>query len=94
MYSSDEATQMCPQRFASPTSKYPLRDTGDNITHMVFEGEPAVKLYAKNVKVGTSANGKARQDQVTMERVDRPGYSQPVAGVLAYLHVQVSPISY
>ena len=40
-----------------------LRNTGDNNTkHMVFDGEPAVKLHAKNVKVGTSANWTARQD--------------------------------
>ena len=32
-----------------------LRDTKDNTVHMVFEGEPAVKLYAKNIEVGTSA---------------------------------------
>ena len=50
-----------------------LRDTGDNTTHMVFEGEPAFKLHEKNVKVGTSANGNHRQDQVTMLRVDSPG---------------------
>ena len=47
-----------------------LRDMRDNTTHMVFEGEPAVKLHAKNVEVGTSANGNPRQDQVTMGRVD------------------------
>ena len=34
-----------------------LRDTGDNTTHMVFEGESAVKLHAKNVKLGTRVNG-------------------------------------
>ena len=34
-----------------------LRDTGDNTTDMVFEDEPAVKLHAKNDRVGTSANG-------------------------------------
>ena len=28
------------------------RDKGDNATHMVFEGEPAVKLHAKNVWLG------------------------------------------
>ena len=43
-----------------------LRDTGDNTTHMVFEGEPAVKFHSKNIEVGTSANGNPRQDQVTM----------------------------
>ena len=42
---------------------------GDSNTHMVFEGEPAVKLHAINVVVGISANGDPRQDQVTMGRV-------------------------
>ena len=28
---------------------------------MVFEGEPAVILHAKNIEVGTSANGNSRQ---------------------------------
>ena len=49
-----------------------LRDTGDNISHMLFNGEPAVKLHVKNVKVGNGANGNPRQDQVTMGRVDSP----------------------
>ena len=43
-----------------------LRDTGENTRHMVFKGEPAVKLHAKNVKVGTSANGNPRLDKVTI----------------------------
>ena len=34
-----------------------LRDTRDNTTHMVFECELAAKLHAKNIAVGTSANG-------------------------------------
>ena len=32
---------------------------------MVFEGELAVKLYAKDVEVGTSSDRNPRQDQVT-----------------------------
>ena len=44
---------------------------------MVFKFEPAVKLHAKNVKVGTGANGNPRQDQVTMGRVDSPGSTNP-----------------
>ena len=40
-----------------PQNTNSLRDTGDNTTNMVFEGEPAVKLHTMNVKVGTSANG-------------------------------------
>ena len=37
-----------------------LRDTRNNTMHMVFEGELAVKLHAKDVKVGTSANKNTR----------------------------------
>ena len=33
---------------------------------MVFEGVPAVKIYVKNDKVGTSTNGNPRLNQVTM----------------------------
>ena len=40
---------------------------------MVFEGELAVKLDAKNVEVGTTANGNSIQDHVTMERLLSPG---------------------
>ena len=50
-----------------------LSDTGGYTTHMIFEGEPAVKLHDKNVEVGTSANGNSRQDQVTKGRVDSLG---------------------
>ena len=34
-----------------------LRDARKNTTHIVFEGELAVKLRAKDVEVGISANG-------------------------------------
>ena len=34
--------------------------------HIVFEGELAVKLHAKDVEVGTSSDRNSRQDQVTM----------------------------
>ena len=50
-----------------------LRDTRDNTAHMVFEGEPAAKLHAKNIEIGSSANGNSTQDQVTMERIHTPG---------------------
>ena len=40
---------------------------------MVFEGELAVKLHAKNVEVGTSSDRNPRQDQVTMGRTHSPG---------------------
>ena len=64
----------CPQRHVhQPQNTNSLRDTGDNTTHMVFEGEPAINLHAKNVKVGTISNGNPRQDQVTMGRVHSPG---------------------
>ena len=35
---------------------------------MVYEGELAVKLHAKDVGVGTCANGNPKQNQVTMGR--------------------------
>ena len=56
-----------------PQNTNSLRDTRDNTMHMVFEGDPAVKLHVKNIEVGTSANGNPRQDQVTMRRVHSPG---------------------
>ena len=56
-----------------PQNTNSLRDTGDDTTHVIFEGESAVKLHAKNVKVGTSISGNPRQDQITMERVQSPG---------------------
>ena len=40
-----------------PQNTNSFKDTGDNTTHMVFEGEPAVKFHANNVKVGSSENG-------------------------------------
>ena len=48
-----------------------LRDMIDNTAHISFEGEPAVKLQAKNIEVGTRANGNPRQDKVTIGRVHR-----------------------
>ena len=35
--------------FNQPQNTNSLRDTGNNIMHMVFEGELAVKLHAKDV---------------------------------------------
>ena len=40
---------------------------------MVFKGEFAVKLHAKDVEVGTSTNGNPRLDKVTMGSVHCPG---------------------
>ena len=56
-----------------PQNTNSLRDMGGNTMHIVFKGDPAVKLLAKNVKVGTSANVNPRQDQVTMGKVDSHG---------------------
>ena len=58
MHNSNEAAQRCPQRHASPTSKYHFFERHE----MVFKCELAVKLHAKNVEVGTSSNGNHRQD--------------------------------
>ena len=56
-----------------PENTNSLKDTGDDTTYMVYEGEPAVKLQMKNVEVGTSTNGNPTKDQVTMGRVHSPG---------------------
>ena len=71
MQSRNEVTQRCPQIYVSPTSiyTYSLSDTGNNNTHMVFEGELAVKLHAKDDEDGTSSDRNPRQDLVTMRRV-------------------------
>ena len=53
-----------------------LRDKRDNSAFMVFECEPAVKLHAANIGVGTSANGNPREDQVITERVHSPGSTE------------------
>ena len=50
-----------------------MRDTRNNTTHTAFECELALKPHAKDVEVGTSANGNIRQDQVTMWRVHSLG---------------------
>ena len=42
-------------------------------THLVFEDELDVKLYAMNVEVWTSTNENPRQYKVTMGRVHSPG---------------------
>ena len=77
MHSSIEATQRCPgvhkDKLHQPQNTNSFREMEHNITYMVFEGGPAVKLHAKNVKVGTRANGNPRQDRVTTGRVDSPG---------------------
>ena len=74
MLSRNKATQSVHKdTLRQPQNTNSLRDTRDNTAHMVFEGEPAVKLHAKNIEVGTKANGNPRQDQVTMERVHSRG---------------------
>ena len=55
-----------------PQNTNTFGDTTDNTTHMVFEGEPAVKLQVKNIEVGTSANGNPRKEQVTLGTVHSP----------------------
>ena len=40
---------------------------------MVFEGELAVELHAKDVEVGTCSDRNSRQNQVTMGRAHSPG---------------------
>ena len=40
-----------------------LRDTRNNSTHMVFEGELAVKLHAHDVAVRTITNGSPKTSQ-------------------------------
>ena len=42
--------------FHQPQNTNSLRDTGNNISHKVLEGEFAVKLHAKDVEVGTSSD--------------------------------------
>ena len=42
---------------------------------MIFEGELAVKLRAKDVEVVTSSDRNPRQDQVTIGRAHSPGYA-------------------
>ena len=49
-----------------PQNANSLRDTGNNITHKVFEGELTVTLRAKDVKVGTRVDINHRYDQVTV----------------------------
>ena len=73
--------------FHQPQNTNSLRDTGDNTTHMVFEGEPAVKLHTKNVKVVTSVNGNPREDQVTTGRVDSPGSTNHALYSLSFVRI-------
>ena len=65
MHSSNEATQRCPQRHASPNSKYKLFER--------HERPPAVKLHANDVEVGTSPDRNEILDQVSMGRARSHG---------------------
>ena len=67
-----------------PQNTNSLSDTGNNTTHMVFEGEPAVKLHAKNVKVGASKNINPSQDKVTIRRVDSPFVKRALGSIGMY----------
>ena len=51
IHSSNEATDrsVTKTRFTHFKNTNSMRDTGDDTAHMVFEGEPAVKLHSKNV---------------------------------------------
>ena len=51
--------------FHQPQNTNSPRDTGNNTTHMVFEGELDVKLHSKDVEVGTSSDRNPREDRVT-----------------------------
>ena len=73
-----------------PQNTNSLRDTGDKKTHMVFEGEPAVKFHTKNIVVGTSANGNYRQDQVIMGRVHNPGSTNHQS--LSFIRIDHAPV--
>ena len=42
--------------FHQPQNTNSLRDTGNNTTHTVFQGELAVELHANDVEVGTSSD--------------------------------------
>ena len=44
--------------FHQPQNTNSLRDTGNNTTYMVFDGELDVKLYAKDVEVRTCSDKK------------------------------------
>ena len=69
MQNSNEVTQRCPQILFHQTQNIKsLRYTGYNSrpTHIVFEGELAVKLRSKDVEVGTSMDRRLKQDQVTL----------------------------
>ena len=69
-----------------PKNTNSLRDTGNNTTHAVFEGEHAVKLHAKNVEVGISSDRIPRQDQVTMGMAHSPGSTNDQS--LSFLIIQ------
>ena len=64
----------------------------NNTTHMVFEGELAVKLHTKVVVVGTSANGNPRQDLVTMGRVHSPGSAITTEALVLFRIQYHSPV--
>ena len=59
MHISNEVTQRCSQRYASPTSKYKFSERYESV-----EGEFDVKLDTKDVEVGTSANGNPTQNPI------------------------------
>ena len=73
MQNSNEVTERCKYTFHRPQNTNFLRDEENNTTNMVIKWELAVKLYAKDVEVGTSSDKKPRQYQVTMGSLHSPG---------------------
>ena len=69
MHKSDEVPK-CVHKytFHKPQNKFSERHR-NNTTHMVFEGQLAIKNYAKDVKFGTIADRNHRLHNVTMGRV-------------------------
>ena len=55
MYNSNEVTQN-KDMLHKPQNTNSLRDMRNNTTQVVFEGELALKLHAKDVEVGTGIN--------------------------------------
>ena len=56
MDSGNEATEVSTKinKLHQPQNTNSLRDTRENTAaHMIFEGEPAIKLHAKNIEVRT-----------------------------------------
>ena len=77
-----------------PQNTNSLRDTGNNTMHMVFDGELAVKLHAKDVEVGTSKDKNPRQGLVRKNLITGRSTNSTnfTTGGLDYLFMTVSRI--